>query len=99
MKLLRDLGFLRSLRGLLLSGRRDAARTPRTVTVPAPLNPSAHAPVVELRAQDIRQLPRPADMAAARSAAAARASRAPHKDAPQWSLQTQRNKVLLSRQA
>lgn len=79
MKLLRDLGFLRALRGLLPSGRGKSS-LPRTITVPAPLARPASAVVIEL--------PRAADAAAARPA---RAVRAP--------LQTQRNKVLLSRQA
>jgi len=81
MKLLRDLGFLRALRGLLPSGRGKASQLPRTITVPAPLARPTGAIVIELP-------PRAADSAAARPARAVRGS-----------LQTQRNKVLLSRQA
>jgi hypothetical protein len=80
MKLLRDLGFLRALRGLLPSSRGKAS-LPRTITVPAPLARPTAAIVIELP-------PRAADAVAARPTRAVRGS-----------LQTQRNKVLLSRQA
>lgn len=86
MKFFRTPGFLRALRSFVLSGRRDQARSVRVITVPAPLSrPIADAVVINL--------PRPADLSAARAAAAARVtvSRSP--------LQTHRNIALLSRQA
>lgn len=86
MTLFRTPGFLRALRSLVLSVRRDRPRVARVITVPAPLNrPAAEAVVI--------QMPRPADLSAARAAAAARVtgSRRP--------LQTHRNIALLSRQA
>ncbi len=86
MTLFRTPGFLRALRLFLLSARRERPRVARVITVPAPLNhPVAAAVVVNL--------PRPADLSAARAAAAARVtvSRRP--------LQTHRNIALLSRQA
>jgi len=86
MTLFRTPGFLRALRSFLLSGRRDRARPARVITVPAPLTRPASESVVI-------NLPRPADLSAARAAAAARVtvSRSP--------LQTHRNIALLSRQA
>ena len=81
MKLLRDLGFLRVLRGFLPSGGSKTSRLPRTITVPAPLARPTAAIVIELP-------PRAADAVTARPTRAVRGS-----------LQTQRNKVLLSRQA
>ncbi|MBB5359348.1 hypothetical protein HDE76_002577 [Rhodanobacter sp. ANJX3] len=86
MTLFRTPGFLRALRSLVLSVRRDRPRVARVITVPAPLNrPDAEAVVI--------QMPRPADLSAARAAAAARVTvgRRP--------LQTHRNIALLSRQA
>jgi hypothetical protein len=84
MNFFRTPGLLRALRNVLLSGRRDQARAIRVITVPAPLSrPAAEAVVIHM--------PRPADLSAARAAAAARVKRNP--------LQTQRNKVLLSSQA
>ncbi len=86
MTLFRTPAFLRALRSLVLSVRRDRPRVARVITVPAPLNrPAAEAVVI--------QMPRPADLSAARAAAAARVTlgRRP--------LQTHRNIALLSRQA
>ena len=84
MKFFRTPGFLRALRSLVLSGRRDQARVARVITVPAPLSrPVVNAVVIDM--------PRRADLSAARAAAAARVKRGP--------LQTHRNKVLLSSQA
>jgi hypothetical protein len=86
MKFFRTPGFLRALRTFLLSGRRDQARSVRVITVPAPLSrPVSEAMVIDM--------PRPADLSAARAAAAARVTgnRNP--------LQTHRNIALLSRQA
>ncbi len=86
MTLFRTPGFLRALRSFLLSGRRDQARSARVITVPAPLAPS-------VTTASVIDMPRPADLSAARAAAAARVtgSRRP--------LQTHRNIALLSRQA
>jgi hypothetical protein len=86
MTLFRTPGFLRALRSFVLSARRDRPRTARVITVPAPLaRPAAEVVVIAM--------PRPADLSAARAAAAARVtgSRRP--------LQTHRNIALLSRQA
>ncbi len=85
MTFFRTHGFLRALRSFPLSGRRDQARAARVITVPAPLSrPAPEAIVVEM--------PRRADLSAARAAAAARVTR-------QRLLQTHRNIALLSRQA
>jgi hypothetical protein len=84
MTFFRTPGFLRALRSLLLSGRRDQPRVARVITVPAPLSrPLVNAVVIDM--------PRRADLVAARAAAAARVKRGP--------LQTHCNKVLLSSQA
>ena len=86
MTLFRTPDFLRALRSLLLPGRRDQARCTRVITVPAPRSqPASEAVVIEMR--------RPANLSAARAAAAARVvtTRMP--------LQTHRNIALLSRQA
>lgn len=86
MTLFRTPGFLSALRGFVLRGPRPSSRAVRVVTVPAPL---ARA-VAEPRIMDA---PRPADLSAARAAAAAAAR------VTRGSLQTPRNKVLLSRRA
>jgi len=86
MTLFRTPGFLRALRSFMLSARRDRPRAARVITVPAPLSrPATEAVVIDM--------PRRADLSAARAAAAARVtvSRRP--------LQTHRNIALLSRQA
>lgn len=86
MTLFRTPDFLRALRSFMLSARRDRPRVARVITVPAPLNrPAAEVLVIDM--------PRPADLSAARAAAAARVTvgRRP--------LQTHRNIALLSRQA
>jgi hypothetical protein len=84
MTVFRTPGFLRALRSLLLSGRRDRPRVARVITVPAPLS---RLPVNAV----VIDMPRRADLVAARAAAAARVKRG--------TLQTHRNKVLLSSQA
>jgi hypothetical protein len=49
MKFLRTPGFLRALRSLLLSGRREKARVARVITVPVPLSrPPASGQVIDL---------------------------------------------------
>ena len=84
MNFFRTPGFLRVLRSLVLSGRRSAPRAARVITVPAPLSrPPSAAVVIDIA--------RATEMAAARSAAAARVNRP--------ALKTSRNKVLLSKQA
>ena len=84
MTFFRTPGFLSALRVFVVRDRRDSSRGVRTVTVPAPLAGPAVKPL-------IIDAPRPAELSAARAAAAARVNRGP--------LQTQRNKVLLSRRA
>lgn len=84
MKFFRTLGFLRTLRALVLPGRRVSAPAVRFITVPAPLNP---LPVAAL----VMDRPAAAELSVARAAAAARVNRG--------RLQTHRNIALLSRQA
>lgn len=52
MKLLRDSVLMRALRRVL-SGRAEAVRRPRTVTVPAPLKQPAGNNVIELHRKTV----------------------------------------------
>jgi len=65
MKLFHTPGFLRALRSLLLSGRREKARVVRVITVPVPLG----RPLVE---SVVVEMPRPADQTATARANAMR---------------------------